>query len=235
MKAANLIKYSAGVLILSMLTALSSCGNKGGSDSTPVVQQNNVCGVNIACGGAVNPVGGSTLFQAESQDWYGVVKFTWTFLAQNPIVTQPTYNPYGTYNTMNPSTGSIYGAGSIYGNSYSAPPAMMTYSGPVAVNGAFSVLQGMNLGMCQLPVGSYSLGTLTSGIWSQTQVSHLRMQAAGPAAVIMTLSQGQVSGNTNLQSTGGLWTDANAVGRIFGNVVIESVNGYPCNMSVLVQ
>lgn len=237
MKATNRLKYSAGVLILSMLTTLSSCGNKGGSDSTPVVvQPAAVCGVNIPCNGTVNPVGGQTLFQAESQDWYSVVKLTWTFLAQNAIAVpvQNNYNQYGSYNTMYPNTGSLYGGGNLYGTSYNtAPPAMMTYSGPVGVNGTLSVLQGMNLGMCQLPVGTYSLGTLTSGQWMQSQVYNLRMQASGPAAVIMTLSQGQVSGTTSLQT--GLWTDTNAVGRIFGNIVIESVNGYPCNTSVMVQ
>lgn len=241
MKTTRLLKYTASVLILSVITSLTACGNKGGDSAPPVVQQQNVCGVNVNCQA---PVGGNAFFQSESQDWYGMIKLNLTFMAQNPIanpVQQPNqfgsqygggYN-YGGGFSSGYGSGGIYGGGSFGGGASLGSP-IITYSGPVAASGTMTILQSMSLGMCQLPGGTYSLGTVTSGQWMSAMVYGLRMQASGPASVVMSISQGQVSAKTGSQ-LGQTWSEINPVGRIFGNVVIESVNGYPCNISVLVQ
>lgn len=216
MKTTKLFKYTAGLLIFSIVTVIAACGNK--NDSAPVVvQQQNVCGVNMVCPGQVT---GNTLFQAESTDWYNVVKLNWNFLAQNAIQA-----PFQNTN------GGIYGGGT-FGGMYNSP--IITYSGPVAVSGAMTLTQTASMGMCQLPAGSYVLSTVTPGQWMSAMVYGVRMQATGPATVMLSLQQGQVSAKTGSQ-LGSLWSETAPVGRIFGNIMIESVGGYPCNMSILVQ
>lgn len=215
MKTTKLFKYTAGLLIFSVVAVLAACGNK--NDSAPVVvQQQNVCGVNMVCPGQVT---GNTLFQAESSDWYNIVKLNWNFLAQNAIQV-PTQTQYN----------GIYGGGFLGGNN----SPIITYQGPVAVNGVMTVTQSSSMGMCQLPAGSYVLSTITPGQWMSAMAYGVRMQATGPVAVVLTLQQGQVSAKTGSQ-LGSLWSEIAPVGRIFGNIMVESVGGYPCNMSILVQ
>lgn len=239
MKNRNTLKYTAGLIALGVITTLVACGSKN-SDNVPVQPIN----VNPQCLGCQN-LNTTSFFQAESQDTYGMLKFSWSFNGQtmnqgqiNPYNQQYNsqynqqynqYNPYGTVNSNN-----IYGGG--YANQYSngVGSPIMSYSGIVAAQGLFSVAQGMSLGYCQLPAGSYTLGTLSPGQWNMGIVSNLRLQAVGPATIILSLTQGQVAAKTGGQ-LGQTWSEIAPVGRIFGNVMIESVNGYTCSMSVLVQ
>jgi len=220
MKPTTFLKYSVSLLVLTVVTTLVvACGNKNESAPQPVViQQNNNC-LNGVCN---VPVGGTNLFQGESQDWYGLVRFTWTFLAQNAI---STVNPYGT------SYGSIYGGGT----NYTVSP-IVSYYGPVIATGTMSLAQasgGLN-GSCQLPAGTYTFGTVTPGQWASAIVSGLRLQASGPVAVTLSVPQAMVGAKTGSQ-LGQYWNEIPATGRIFGTVNVETINGYPCNMSVLVQ
>jgi hypothetical protein len=250
MKSAKLVKYSAGMLITAIFSTLVACGNKGGNDAPPPVVVQNQCGVNIQCRNGI-PIntGGSQLFQAESQDWYGMIKLNWNFTAQgqiqnpmqNQFPQQNQYPQYGSNNGYNSGFNNGYNNGfnNGYNGSYTTgynngTSPVISYNGPVAANGTMTILQGMSLGMCQLPGGSYGLSTITPGQWSSAMVYNLRMQASGPASVVMTLSQGMVSAKTGSQ-LGSTWSEIAAVGRIFGTVNIESVNGYPCNMSVTLQ
>ncbi|MFZ3231675.1 MAG: hypothetical protein WA160_15810 [Pseudobdellovibrio sp.] len=225
MKPAKLLKYSASLLVVSVMMVLTACGNKSSSDPVvqPVYQPCVNCQQNIPGQGQL----GSVIFQAESQDYYGMVKFNWSFTAQGTIG-----NNYNGYNNQ----GNIYGGGSSYGNNYgnTMGSPVVTYSGPVSANGTISVAQVMSSGNCQLPAGAYNLITSTPGQWTSAMVYNLRMQANGPAAVVLTLAQGQVSAKTGSQ-LGQTWSEINPVGRIFGNVMIESINGVPCNTQMMVQ
>lgn len=222
MKTAKLIKTSASVLILSLITTLTACGNNGGGgNSAPVVQQNNVCGVNVSCQPAI---GGNTFFQSESQDWYGYLKLNLTFTALNPIQSQPMPTPSYPY-------GGGYIGGSYPGTNGSP---IITYAGPVSSAGVLTVMQNLSSGYCQLPVGTYNLMTVSPGQWTSAMVYGLRMQASGPTNAVISIQQAQVGAKTGIQ-LGQTWSEINPVGRLFGNVSVESVNGYPCNISVLVQ
>ena len=252
MKAMNKMKLIAGVISLAVITSLAACGNKG-SDSPPVVQGNafQQC---LNCQG----ITGAVFFQAESQDSYGAIHLNWGFSGQNTNFNQPQINQYpnqysnqyanqypnqygnqysNQYNQYNNQYGNSYynqyngQAYNPYGTGSNNP---ISYSGLVAAQGILTVASGMSLGYCQLPAGSYNLGTINPGQWNSGIVSNLKLQATGPAVIILNLTQGQVAAKTGSQ-LGLTWSEIPAVGRIFGNVMIESVNGYACSMSVLVQ
>lgn len=236
MKAMNKIKLIAGVLTLAVITSLTACGNKG-SDSPPVVQGNgfNAFQNCLNCQG----INGGVFFQAESQDSYGAIRLNWGFSGQNTTFSQPQINQYpnqypNQYNSQYPNqyNNQYNGQASYpYGTGSNNP---ISYSGLVAAQGILTVASGMSLGYCQLPAGSYNLGTINPGQWNSGIVSNLKLQATGPAVIILNLTQGQVAAKTGGQ-LGQTWSEIPAVGRIFGNVMIESVNGYACSMSVLVQ
>lgn len=150
-------------------------------------------------------INGSAFFTATSQDQYGVMQFTSWIFLGQNVMTA---------------------------NSYNSP--IVSYNGPVSSQGQMQVSQTVTYGYCQLPAGGYTLSTLSVGQWSGGVVSNLRMQASGAAQIIMTLSQGQVEGKTGSQ-LGYAWNEISPTGRMFGNLVLESVNGVPCQYSVLIQ
>lgn len=256
MKTTNLIKTSVTLLVAGVLSSLVACGGKGGDSqpTNPYGYQN--------CTNCQNINGANIFFRAQSQDYYGVITVNWNFAGQattgypnqpypnfpqpapypnygsQPYGQQPMYGqPYNQQYLPGYNGGYYYGGGYQFNNTYgynNGSSPVVSYNGPVAVSGQFIVSQGMNLGYCQLPGGTYSLNTIQAGQWYSSFVSGLRMQAAGPANIILSLSQGQVSAKTGAQ-LGYTWNEVGNVGRIFGNLVIESVNGYNCQMSVLVQ
>lgn len=238
MKTVNLIKSSAVLLIAGVISSLVACGSKGG-DSMPAA---NTYGYG-SCVNCQNINGGSSFFTAQSTDSYGVILLSMNFSGQTygqPAVNQPYPTPYANqygqqqyYGQPIYSGGYNYGYGTGYGAGYGNNP-VTSYSGPVAVNGQFIVSQGMNLGYCQLPVGTYALTTLQAGQWNMGIIYNLRMQATGAANIVLSISPGQVSAKSGYQ-TGYTWNEVGNAGRIFGNLVVESVNGYPCQMSILVQ
>jgi|GEM_PF-3770320 len=108
-------------------------------------------------------------------------------------------------------------------------PAMM-YNGKVSAYGKVVINTPLDLGFCpQVPAGTYELSTQSIGQWTggsqsfSAEVSGLRMLITG-AAITMTatLSQGQASE----YSYGYQYTTGNS--RIYGNLIIEQVNGYYC-------
>lgn len=244
MKAMNKMKLLAGVMSLAVVTSLAACGNRG-SDSPPVVQGNAF----QQCLNCQN-INGGVFFQAESQDSYGAIRLNWAFSGQAGNFNQPQINQFPNQypNQLNTQYNSQYPNqftnqynpypnqynGQAYNTNGSGISNPISYSGQVAAQGILTVASGMSLGYCQLPAGSYTLGTLTPGQWSAGMVSNLKLQATGPAVILLSLTQGQVAAKTGSQ-LGQTWSEIPAVGRIFGNVMIESVNGYACSMSVLVQ
>ncbi len=229
----NYFKQAAGVFAMAVLLNLTACGNKGGGNNNqpqPVV-------VNPGfqqCPNCQN-MSGTPLFTAESVDSYGVIRMNWSFVGSNvqTAYAQPQQQPYYGYNYgysggLNSNT-----SGGVYGGGYIGQ-TQGSYVGQVGVQGTMTITQVLNLGYCQIPAGSYSLGTASAGNWQYSMVSNLRMQAVGPASVLLSLTQGQVASAGYLQP-GQISSSSASQGRMFGNLMIESVNGYPCQMSILVQ
>lgn len=229
MKTTNFWKYTASILAVSVVTSLVACGNKNQNNNNPQpVYGFEQC---VNCQG----INGAAFFTAQSTDTYGSFALNWSFTGQAAgAIPQQQYNPYQQqYNPYqqqyNPYQQQQYSP-NPYVNQYSP----MSYSGLVGVVGQLAVNQGMNLGYCQLPGGNYNLGTLSAGQWTMGIVYNLRMQATGPANIVLTLTQGQVSSPGYLQP-GQMGSGVNPNGRLFANVMIESVNGQPCQTSMLVQ
>ncbi len=111
---------------------------------------------------------------------------------------------------------------------------IISYAGPVAVQGSIQVSQPVTqtYGGCYLPAGTYNLQTLQPGQWHQAIVSNLVMMAQGPVTAIVSIPQAQVAAKSQLGAT---WNEVAPVGAFFGNFVIQSVNGVPCNISTLLQ
>lgn len=120
------------------------------------------------------------------------------------------------------------------GAQYVQQNSVISYNGPVSANGIMAVTQQLNLGNCVIPAGTYQLGTLAQGQWSAGIVYNLRMQAVGPVSLMLTVTQGQVSAKTGSQ-LGSTWSEIAPVGRMFANLMFDSVNGNYCSQSVLVQ
>lgn len=109
-----------------------------------------------------------------------------------------------------------------------------TYYGPVATTGQMSISQSMNLGYCVVPAGTYTLATVQAGQWGYGIASGLALQAInGSYSMIMSFN-GQVSSPGSLQN-GQLSSSTNTVGRMFGNLQIQSINGQQCQQVIGIQ
>ena len=150
--------------------------------------------------------GGQTFFLSQSTD------VTFGMTVDLSFIGQIGFNPYnnGAYNPI------------------------VSYAGPVAVQGSLKVNQivAQPFGGCFLPAGIYTLQTLQAGQWNRAIVSQLTMTAQGPVIAIVSIPQAQVAAKSQLGAT---WNEVAPVGRLFGNFVIQSVNGVPCNISTLLQ
>jgi hypothetical protein len=160
----------------------------------------------VNCGGVIN---GAEFFRSESKDFYQTTLLNLSFVGSTNVGI-----PY--YGNLN------------YGSS------VITYNGPVAVTGTMSISYGNNLGGCLIQPGQYTLSTLQAGTWSNAVVQNLRLQAYGPSNMIISIPQAQVSAK-RYDQMGRLWSEIPQTGRIFGNVIIENVNGYRCYANILVD
>lgn len=250
MKHKNFLRFSGGLLVATIFMALAACGGKGGgnNNNAPVAIP---CGGNVACvsGIPTNNVGGNAIYTAESSGYYNTIIFNWSFLSLNgqpanqqpyqggyqgyPQTNQAPYQggyqsyqqPYSAYPQNN--QGYAYNGGFANG-SYQTGPT--NYYGSIGVTGTLNISQVLNLGYCQIPNGIYTLNSVMPGTWGGTFVSNVRMQAIGPATINLSLTQGQLTSYGNGQPNYG-----SSTGRLFANVSIESVNGYACQMSLIVQ
>ncbi|MBC7457547.1 MAG: hypothetical protein H7235_04670 [Bdellovibrionaceae bacterium] len=205
--------------LLTVTLFVFSC-SKNGQDQNV----NNVFAKCANCGALTN---GQTFFQSQSSDtMYGIV------LNLN-FIGNVGYNPYS----------SQYGQTQQYNNGSYNP--IISYSGVVAAQGSLQLNQsiGNNYGGynpqygqqhvgCFMPAGTYTVGTMQAGQWNQAIVSNLILTAVGPAQVIISIPQAQVAAKTQ---TGATWNEVAPVGRLFGNFLIQSVNGIPCNMTTMIQ
>ena len=161
----------------------------------------------FANGGQINAInGGQTFFQSQSTDVTFGMTVNLNFLGQVG------FNP----------------------NNNGAYSPIISYAGPVAVQGSLQVNQmvAQPFGGCFLPAGIYNLQTLQAGQWNQAIVSNLTMTAQGPVIAIVSIPQAQVAAKSQVGAT---WNEVAPVGRLFGNFVVQSVNGVACNISTLLQ
>lgn len=160
----------------------------------------------VNCGGVIN---GVEFFRSESKDYYNTTLINLSFLSSTNVAL-PYYGNLG------------------FGSS------VITYNGPVAATGTLYISYGNNLGGCLIQPGQYTLSTLQAGTWSNAVVRDLRLQAYGPSNMILSIPQAQVSAK-RYDQMGRLWSEIPQIGRIFGNVIIENVNGYRCYADILVD
>jgi hypothetical protein len=103
-------------------------------------------------------------------------------------------------------------------NSWASPA--MNYSGRVSVVGTVTVNSVLNLGFCpQVPAGQYSLATQTAGQWNQGQISGIRFVITGPVSMTALLLNASASEQVYGYSSST---------RLWGNLQVETVNGYYC-------
>ncbi|AZZ36602.1 hypothetical protein CIK05_07300 [Bdellovibrio sp. qaytius] len=160
----------------------------------------------VNCGGVIT---GSEFFRSESTDYNQTFLLNLNFTGSNTVAA-----PY-------------------YGNlNYGSP--IINYSGPVAVTGTLNIAIGTNAGGCLIQPGQYTLSTLQAGTWSNSIVSSLRVQAYGPSNMIISIPMAQVAAK-RYDQMGRLWSEIPQIGRIFGDVIIENVNGYRCYSDILVN
>lgn len=196
------------ILVMSVAFILSSCkGSSSGSGQDIYGIQN--C---LNCGFIQN--GGQTFFQSQSTDVSGKLSLSLNFMGSG-------YG-YG---------GSPYGMQGYY--SGMASP-IVSYQGSVAAVGQLHIHQTSgNYNGCIIPAGVYTLQTVQAGTWNSGIVTGLMMQAYGSGIVLnIQISQAQVGAKA---ATGATWSEVPPVGKLFGNVNVQSSVGYNCRMSALVQ
>ncbi len=238
MKTLNLLKYSASVLAFSVMATLAACGSKNSDQPAPT---NNNLGFQ-QCLNCQNLFQGYSEYSSNPYAQTGAgLTLNWTFQSQGGLgqsyqqaqpyqQSQPQqYNPYDPYANSNP-----YGGGYSQ-TTYSGVSPIISYNGPVSASGFLNVTTPLIIGYCQIPVGSYQLGTVAQGQWYSATISNLRMHAVGPVTLFITLTSGRVSSPKPSGQSGVLWSEVAPVGRINGDLMIESVNGSACAQSIFVN
>lgn len=165
--------------------------------------QNNPYQVYPNCANCGDLGAGQEFFRSQSKNYYGSLILNLNFVGS-----------------------SIATNGINYYNSYYQSP-VVSYYGPVAVTGNMQVNYNQQYG-CTIPAGSYTITTLQAGQWRSAIAGGLRIQATGPVSVVMSLPQMIVQAKQYNQ-LGRLWTEIPQVGRIYGDMIVESVNGYNCS------
>lgn len=205
--------------LMALTVFIFSCGQNGQQNQNP----NNVF-ANCANCGAIT--GGQTFFQSQSADtMYGMT-------VNLNFIGNVGYNPYNNQ----------YGQTQQYPNTAYNP--IISYMGVVAAQGSLQLSQPVGfgggsynpqygqMGGCFMPAGVYTIGTMQAGQWNQAIVSNLILSAVGPAQVIISIPQAQVAAKSQMGAT---WNEVAPVGRLFGNFVIQSVNGVACNIGTMIQ
>ncbi len=81
-------------------------------------------------------------------------------------------------------------------SSYQMNPLFL-YQGVLAVGGTLHLTQALQLGMCQLPVGSYNIQTLQAGYYNMGTFEVHGVELIGPVRALVTLTQGVIFTNGN--------------------------------------
>lgn len=228
MKTAKLTMKSLAKFMGVMAIALFvfSCGQNG--------QNQNANNVFANCGNCAQIAGGQAFFQSQSSDMMYGLTVNLNFIGNvgyNPYNAQYgqtqqypyNYNQYnnGSYNPIISYQGVVAAQGSLI------------LSQPIGNNyGAYNPQYGQQYGSCFIPAGTYTVGTMQAGQWSSAIIRNLTLSAVGPVQVVISIPQAQVSAKTQLGAT---WNEVSPAGRLFGNVLIQSVNGVACNMSTLIH
>jgi hypothetical protein len=204
MKTYNLTKLVKGVVLAAALvTSVVACGNKDKNN-------NNQNAFQMSCTNC-GDISGIPFFSVnstvQSMSYYGsqtAMRLSLTFSGQN------TQQQQGTGQT----------------NYYYGAPASMMYTGKASAIGIAAISYPLSLGMCpQLPPGNWNIVTRNAGMWngsgSQAQISGLRveLQKDGMNAVAVF---------TNVAAVEYPYSGYSSQTRLWGNMQIESVNGYWC-------
>ncbi len=211
-----------GMIAVTMF--IFSCGRTGSDQNTNNVYAN--------CASCTAVSGGQNFFQSQSAstiypmtvnlNFIGNVGFNSQF--NNPQTQQYPYNQFnnGVFNPIISYSGAV------------AAQGQMILNQPIGnnFNQNFNTQYSQQFGSCFLPAGTYTIQTVQTGQWSQAIVSGLVLAAAGPAQVIISIPQAQVAAKSQVGAT---WNEVSPVGRLFGNLVIQSVNGIACNIGTLIQ
>ncbi|MEK6628334.1 MAG: hypothetical protein AABY53_06890 [Bdellovibrionota bacterium] len=205
MKNNNIPELVKGILTVAILsTLLIACGKKN-DQTLPVNAFTQSC-----AGPECQTISGFPFFSAQTRAYQqgqyysnsAVMSVNWSFSGQN----------------INGQ-----GQGQQY-NQYASPA--MNYVGKVSAAGSVTVSGLLNLGFCpQVPAGTYNLTTQTVGQWSNGQISGLRMFISG-SSITMTASLSQAQASEYSYGYG--YQSGVSNSRIYGNLIIEQVNGYYC-------
>lgn len=169
-------------------------------------------------------VGGQTFFTSQSTDTSNRLAISLNFMGNTGYYNQG-YNPYNQMNSYNQMP---YGYG--YGYNYNSP--IVSYQGQTVVTGQMQIMQTLGNWGCMIPAGTYTVQTVQPGQWNSAIVTGLSLVAMGPAQIMLSIPQAQVSAKG---SKGATWSETAPMGRLFGNLMIQSVNGMACQMSTLIQ
>ena len=107
------------------------------------------------------------------------------------------------------------------------------YQGVIAASrGDLTIQQSLFQGYCFIPMGTYSIGTLSTGQYGAGIIQNLKLVANGPANLVINMNVAQISSSNNRDQNGLLLP----IQRLFSTqTVIESVNGQICNLPVTIR
>jgi hypothetical protein len=207
MKNNNLTKIAKGLLALALLSTLVACGKKTDNNNQNLNAFTQNC---INC--VDNGITGFPFFSSQSQAY------------------KPSYYGYGYTNAMTLNLSfsgqNINAQAQAQDNNNQFVSPAMNYVGKVSAAGQVNVAAVLNLGFCPaVPAGQYNLSTQTVGQWSKGAISGLRMLISGPVTMTAVINQAQAYEYGYSQYSNN--------SRVYGQIVIEQVNGYFCQGATL--
>lgn len=106
------------------------------------------------------------------------------------------------------------------------PKAIVYYSGTAAATGQLQVVNAN--GVCGLVPGVYQINTVRPGQAMMATIGGIQLEAVGPARLLMTISNGLLYNSQDPNGTNKL----SQTNRMGGTILIENINGQPCQGAV---
>lgn len=138
------------------------------------------------------------------------------------------YDSYGAYDCYTGIAINSYQQTSYTNNQYCDPRFYVC--GNTGSNGVYGS-NGTYGGSCQIPVGDYTITTISQGTSSgssyyggSSSFSNVRIRLTGPATIEATINNGSLG-----------TAYGNQIGRFSGSMTIQTMNNVQCNTSVQIQ
>jgi hypothetical protein len=116
-------------------------------------------------------------------------------------------------------------------NTYLYNPS--NYQGIIAAtSGQLNIVQPISQPTCFVPAGNYSVMTLIAGQYSAGIIQGLKIAANGPVSLVINMNTSQIASPNNRDQYNQLLPQQKLFSQ---DTVIESINGQPCQLRIILN